>query len=47
MTTYTSVKVPQPLADKIREISERKGYTSVSDFITHAARVQLREELEE
>ena len=46
MTTYTSVKLPQPLADKIREISEEKGYTSVSDFVTHAARVQLKEESE-
>lgn len=46
MTTYTSVKLPQPLADKIRDKIEKKGYTSVSDFVTYAARTKFTEELD-
>lgn len=46
MTNYTSIKLPQVLAEQIREISEKKGYTSVSDFVVFATRSKLKEELQ-
>ena len=46
MNTYTSVKIPKVLADKIREVMIPLGYTSVSDFIIDATR-RLLEKIEE
>jgi len=43
MTTYTSVKIPKAISEEIRDISESKGYRSVSDFVLDATRSHLRE----
>ena len=41
---YTSIKLPIALADEIRKIIDKKGFTSVSDFVLFATRIQLKEE---
>ena len=39
----TSVKVPKVLAEKVRIVSEKEGYRSVTEFILESVRLRLRE----
>ena len=43
MTDYISVKIPMVLANNIRSILEKTGFTSVTNFVLYAARQLLRE----
>jgi len=42
-TRYTSIKVPNVLADKIRNVADEEGYRSVSEFIMEATRIRLKD----
>ncbi len=35
---YTTVSIPKPLYDKIKELIEGTGFTSVSDYVTYVLR---------
>lgn len=43
MISYTSIKVPKTLADRIvnADVYNKLGYRSVSEFILEAARLRL------
>lgn len=40
--TYTSVKIPKILSEKITKILDKNGYRSVSEFIMEAIREHLK-----
>ncbi|NPA86546.1 MAG: CopG family transcriptional regulator [Candidatus Diapherotrites archaeon] len=47
---YTTVSIPKPLYDKIKELIEGTGFTSVSDYVTYVLReivASIEEEKEE
>ena len=35
---YTTVSIPKPLYDKIKELIKDTGFTSVSDYVTYVLR---------
>ncbi len=35
---YTTITIPAPLSDKIREIIKKTGFSSVSDYATYILR---------
>ena len=35
---YTTVSIPKPLYDKIKDLIEDTGFTSVSDYVTYVLR---------
>ncbi len=35
---YTTVSIPKPLYDKIKELIKGTGFTSVSDYVTYVLR---------
>ena len=38
---YTSIKIPNALATKIKNVAEKDGYRSISEFVTEATRIRL------
>lgn len=38
MTKYTTVSIPEPLADKIKKRIAKTGFSSVSDYVTFVLR---------
>lgn len=43
---YTTVSLPVPLHDKIKDLIKDTGFTSVSDFVTYVMREVVYEENE-
>lgn len=44
---YSTVSIPMPLAEKIKERIKGTGFTSVSDYVTFVLREVLSSEIEE
>lgn len=40
---YTTVNIPNHLADKVRGVMKRAGYQSLAEFVRDAARRRLEE----
>jgi hypothetical protein len=40
---YTSVKIPDTLTARIKDVSEQQGYRTVTEFVIDAARRRLEE----
>jgi len=38
MKEYTSISIPKPLYNKVKELIKDSGFTSVSDFVTFILR---------
>jgi Arc/MetJ-type ribon-helix-helix transcriptional regulator len=41
---FTTISIPTPLADKVREFIDGTGFTSMSDFVTFVLRDIFSEE---
>lgn len=44
---YTTVSLPRPLYEKVKEQIRNTGFTSVSDYVTYVLRALLSKEKEE
>lgn len=44
---FTTISIPSPLFDKIKEIIEGTGFTSVSSYVTYVLREIVAEKEEE
>jgi len=40
---YTTITIPQPLADKVKEVIDGTGFSSVSSFVTYVLRQIMSE----
>ena len=40
---YTTITIPKPLADKVKDVIENSGFNSVSSFVTYVLRQIMSE----